>query len=278
MTIIFRPPREAIDMAVDRLKADGVVHPDARFNPAAPGNLRHEVAYYDRDFLYRLGRTEEEEEIVGSALYTLKARGLVPESASYESRSVDLHRKVVRETFEGTWTTLSPTMERLIYMLTSVRRPKHLLELGSFWGYTLAWFAEPCVGPHGCYRADRIIGIDIDEAMTARARANFDRLPCTESVTLISEDARTALESIPGPFDFVYIEAKQKGEAGLYRDLLERVYDRLDPAAWVIAHDNLDWTFASEMAEYLSYVRDPERFRESVSLEVDECGLELSIR
>ena len=45
----------------------------------------------------------------------------------------------------------------------------------------------------------------------------------------------------------------------------------------VIAHDSLDWSFAAEMAEYLPFARDPAHFAQSVSFEVDECGLELSI-
>lgn len=46
----------------------------------------------------------------------------------------------------------------------------------------------------------------------------------------------------------------------------------------MIAHDSLDWTFAGEMAEYLPFVRDGGRFSESVSFEVDQCGLELSVK
>jgi len=278
MAITFRAPNTAIEQALEKLKTDGVVHPDAAFNPAAPGGLRREVAYYDRDLLYRLGRTAAEEQTVDAALGLLKEQGLVPPSASYDAASVEPHRAEVREAFEGSWTTLSPTMERLMYMLTSVRRPGHLLELGSFWGYTLAWFAGPCVGTNRTQAAERIVGIDQDAAATAQARDNFARLPNGQGVELIAEDARTALARIAGPFDFVYIEAKSDDEKGLYLALARQVYDRLSEGAWMIAHDSLDWTFSEEMAEYLPFVRDRTRFRESVAFEIDECGVELSIR
>jgi predicted O-methyltransferase YrrM len=278
VAITFRAPRRAIDLAVRRLKNDGIVHADAAFNPEAPGGLRREVAYYDRDFMYRLGRTSGEEEIVDSALKLLQARGLVSASASYDKDACRKHRLTLRERFEGTWTTLSPTMERLFYMLTSVRRPGHLLELGSFWGYTLAWFAGPCVGAHPAYRAERIVGIDIDADMVSRARENFARLPNSGEVELIAEDARTAIDRLPGTFDFVYIEAKSDGGDGLYLSLLEQLYDRLQPGTWVMAHDSVDWSFADEMSAYLPYVRDKTRFSESIAFEVDECGLELTIK
>jgi len=278
MSIVFRASQGAIDLAVKKLKDDGMVHPDAVFKPDAPEDLRREVTYYDRDFLYRLGRTPVDEETVDGALAMLKEHGLAAPAASYDKRAFEKHRTDVREKFEGTWTSLTPAMERLMYMLTSIRRPMHLIEFGSFWGYTLAWFAGPCVGPHAVYQAERVIGIDIDAEMTAKAQVNFKRLGHSDNVELIAEDAATALDRIEDPFDFVYIEAKSDEMEGLYLSLLKQVYDRLAPGAWVIAHDSLDWSFSAEMAEYLPFVRDPSHFSESVSFEIDSCGLELSIR
>ncbi len=281
MSLTFRAPQRAVDLALAKLKSDGIVHPDAAFNHDATGSLRREVAYYDRDFICRLGRTSAEAEIVDAALGMLRQHGLVADSSSYDERAFEKHRAEVKGTFVGSWTSLSPTMERLLYMLTSVRRPQHLLELGSFWGYTLAWFAGPCVGGNRAYDAERIIGIDIDKEMTEQARANFATLPHADGVQLMAGDARSVLLDMPGPFDFVYIEAKSDDPGtsdGLYLTLLDQVYDRLAPGAWVIAHDSIDWTFAAEMAEYLPYVRESGRFSESVSVEIDECGLELSVK
>jgi hypothetical protein len=52
----------------------------------------------------------------------------------------------------------------------------------------------------------------------------------------------------------------------------------LSSGAWVIAHDNLDWSFADEMSLYLPFVRDKKHFSESISFDIDHCGLELSIK
>jgi hypothetical protein len=295
MPLTFRPQREAAELALQRMKDDRLVHVDAVFNDDAPGGLRSEVTRRDPHFAYRLGRTPLESEIVDGALGFLKAEGLVAEDADYDRAAVDRHRALLSETFEGSWTTLSPTMERLMYMLTSVRRPAHLLELGCFWGYTLGWFAGPCVGPDRAYEPERIIGIDVDADMIAKARSNFGKLPNAERVELIAEDARTAIDRIDGPFDFVYLEAKYENRqiaaseasgdtdplrpvSGLYLVLLRQIYDRLSEGAWVMAHDNLDWTAAKQMAPYLAFVRDRARFSQSVCFDVDDCGMELSIR
>jgi protein-L-isoaspartate O-methyltransferase len=299
VALTFHPSREAIALALEKMKADGLVHPDAAFNENAPDGLRSEVAYRDPYFAHRLGRTSLETGIVDSALELLKSEGHVPVSADYDRLAVDAHRTRLKEKFEGPWTSLSPTMERLMYMLTSVRRPAHLVELGSFWGYTLGWFAGPCIGPDRGYAAQRIIGIDVDVDMVKKARANFKKLENVSEVELIAEDARTALDRIEGPFDFVYIEAKYENKAiaeaeaaaeasgendplgpvsGLYLILLKQIYDRLPEGAWVMAHDNLDWTARKQLAPYLAFVRDKAHFRESICFDIDDCGMELSIR
>ena len=294
MAVTFNPSREAIELALEKMKDDGLVHPDAVFNEDAPGGLRREVTYRDAYFAYRLGRTAQESRIVDSALELLKREGHVSVSADYDRTAVDAHRVLLKE-FEGSWTSLSPTMERLMYMLTSVKRPAHLLELGSFWGYTLGWFAGPCIGLDRAYDAERIIGIDVDADMVEKARANFRKLENVGEVELIAEDARTALDRIEGPFDFVYLEAKYENRAiaagqasgendplgpvsGLYLILLKQLYDRLPEGAWVMAHDNLDWTARKELAPYLEFVRDKAHFRESICFDIDDCGMELSIR
>lgn len=278
MGLIFHPPREVIELALEELKANKQVHPDAVFNATAPDGLRKEVTYRDLDFTYRLGRTSLEEKVVDAALQFLKSQGLVTSEAGYDGAAFESLRRVVKQEFKGSWTSLSPTMERLIYMLTSVRRPKHLVEFGSFWGYTLAWFAGPCIGMNRCYEAEKIYGIDINAEMTERARENFGKVPNSDAVKLIAEDAGVALDRIPGPLDFVYIEAKSEKEKGLYLTLLQQVYDKLPEGAWVTAHDNLDYTFREEIQGYLSFVRDKAHFSCSICFDIDDCGIELSIK
>ncbi len=48
--------------------------------------------------------------------------------------------------------------------------------------------------------------------------------------------------------------------------------------AWVMAHDNLDWTARKQMAPYLEFVRDKAHFSESICFDIDDCRMELSIK
>ena len=278
MALTFHPPENVIKDTVERLKQNHQIHPDAVFNAAAENGLRKEVAYRDQDLTYRMGQSPLEEQIIDTALELLKSESLIDPASRYNKHAFMELRQLIKTGFEKNWTSISPVMARLIYMLTSVRKPRNLVEIGSFWGYTLAWFAGPCIGVSPAFEAHRIYGIDIDERMVQQARRNFDKIPNSSMIQHVAGDARKVLEEIPGPIDFLYIEAKLDEVKGLYLILLKQVYDKLPYGAWVIAHDNLDYSFRDEIREYLEFVRDKSHFSESICFDIDECGMELSIK
>lgn len=111
MSLVLRAPDRATDLAIAKLKSDGIVHPDAVFNPDAPGNLRREVAYYDRDFMGRLGRTPAEADVVDAALGMLKEHGLVGGASVYGAMAFEQHRSEVKNSFSGAWTSLRCTID-----------------------------------------------------------------------------------------------------------------------------------------------------------------------
>jgi len=135
---IFHPPETAIETALKKLKQDGVIHPDAFLNYKAEGGLRKEVTFRDDDLQYRLGNSPHEEGIVDAALQSLVSLKLIPADASYNKTSFNLFRTEIKQNFRGSWTSITPVMERLMYALTAVKKPRRLVELGSFWGNTLA--------------------------------------------------------------------------------------------------------------------------------------------
>ncbi len=275
---VFHPHEEAVEAALLWLKKDGVVHPDAKFNYSAEGGLRKEVAYRDADLLYRLARSPEEENVIDGAREMLVSQGHISSDANYDKSAFAQLRAEIKKEFTGTWTSITPVMERLMYMLTAVKRPARLVELGSFWGNTLAWFAGPCVGSNQEYAADKIYGVDIDVEITKQARENFARLDNCEAVELIGEDAAIALTRIDGPIDFLYLEAKDEKNNSGYLEFLKQAYDKLPKGAWVIAHDSTHYDHQKDLLPYLEWVRDTANFADSISFDVDSFGLELSIR
>ena len=64
----------------------------------------------------------------------------------------------------------------------------------------------------------------------------------------------------------------------IYLTLLQRAYDKMPTGSLVIAHDTLPEWFVRSASEYLDFVRDPAHFRESLSVEPDGVGIEVSVK
>jgi predicted O-methyltransferase YrrM len=267
-----------IEMALENLKRAGLVSRDAYFNYDAPQHLRREVTYRDFDFLSRLSRIAEVE-IVRSVLMWLKQKGVVPEGATYDEKAFDKLRQEVKGQFAIPGTSVTPVMERLLYMLSSVRRPRRVIGLGTHYGYALAWAIGPSCGSGRKYAAEKVYGIDIDAEATERAKENLHKLADTQHIELIAEDGLEAVERLKGPFDYVFldVESKELGK-GLYLELLKKLYGKVEEGGWVLAHDTVVPPFAGQLEAYLAYVRDGANFKESISFDVDAYGLELSIK
>ena len=278
MALIYTCENQVIEMALEKLKDAGLVSRDAYFNYDAPQNLRREVTYRDFDFLSRLSRTAETETI-RSILAWLKQKGIVPEGATYDEKAFDELRQEVKGQFVIPGTSVTPVMERLLYMLSSVRRPRRVIGLGTYCGYALVWAIGPSCGSGREYEAEKVYGIDIDAEATERAKENLGKLAYTDHIELIAEDGLGAVERLKGPFDYVFldVESKELGK-GLYLGLLKKIYGKVEEGGWVLAHDTVVPPFAEQLEAYLAYVRDGENFKESISFDVDAYGLELSVK
>jgi predicted O-methyltransferase YrrM len=278
MALIYTCENQVIEMALKKLKADGLVSRNAYFNHDAPRNLRKEVTYRDFDFLSRLGRTAEVE-TVRSILAWLKQEGIVPEGATYDQKAFSELRQEVKENFTMPGTSVTPVMERLLYMLSSVRRPRTVIAIGTYCGNALVWNVGSSCGQGKVYQADKVYAIDIDAEATERARTNLSKLRYTGHIELIAEDGLRAVERLEGPFDYVFldVDSKELGK-GLYLELLKALYEKVGVGGWVLAHDVVVPPFAGQLEGYLAFVRDRENFRVSILFDVDAFGLELSVK
>ncbi len=276
----FEAPLSAIEAAVLRLKDHGNVSPDATYNPGAPNGLRSEIAYHDEDFLWCLGRSAPgiERDVVQAAISFLAKHGISTGDFAIDEKRFREFRESVHGQFTGGWTSFTPVMERLFYTLTAIRQPSRMVEFGCFWGNTLAWFAGPALRGDRIYKADSIVGIDIDGAAIDAAAENFRKIGAEEEIQLIAADARQLAGDLEGPIDYLYLEAKEEGATPIYLDLLQAVYDKLPKGAWVIAHDIYDKDSIQDLKPYMDWVRDPSHFSSSFAFDIDFCGAELSVK
>jgi predicted O-methyltransferase YrrM len=270
--------REMAETALQRLKRTGFVAEDAWFNGRATHQLATEVGYRDLHFLYYLGQYAERE-ISAGVLELLKQNGIVASSAAYSSEAFERLRREVRVHFEIPDTAISPVMERLLYQLSAVKQPKRMIGIGIFCGNTLVWNAGASCNGGRVYEPEQVLGIDIDAQAIRLAQKNFSLLTEVDHVELIAEDGRLAADRLAGPFDYIYLDADSaENGKGIYLEMLQKLYPKLRRGGWVVAHDTTLPAFKPQLADYLGFVRDRRFFQESISLDVDVCGLELSVK
>ncbi len=149
-----------------------------------------------------------------------------PESLLLQKINRDTHAKVLMPRM------LSGHLQgRLLAMISHMIRPKRILEIGTFTGYSTLCLAEG-LAPDG-----HLVTIDINEELEDRVRGYF-RESGMEAV--IDYRIGNALEIIPtltGPFDLVFIDADKEN--------YQRYYDfvvNLVPLGGYILADNVLWS------------------------------------
>ena len=278
MSLKYTCSQDIIHEAVGKLKKSGRVADDASFNMDALEGLRREVSYRDLDFLEHLGYCNEVK-VVEDALNFLKQNGLASPEATYDPIAFINHRVEVKRKFEADWGTITPVAERLFYMLSSVRQPKRILAGGIFWGNAMIWNIGSSCGKGKVYDAERVYGLDLNADAVAQATRNINKLDDTEHVSLFVAEAIQYAKETTDTFDYVYLDVGiSQIEKSLNYDILKNLYDKLEPGAWVLTHDTTHPFFKKDFEKYLAFVHDKDLFETSICFDIDQYGLELSVK
>ena len=133
--------------------------------------------------------------------------------------------------------TRAPTMMvgtlegRLLTALVAMLRPRSVLEIGTFTGYSALSMAE-ALPPDG-----RIVTCDISEEHLAIARRHIAASPYAGVIEIRSGPALETIATLPGPFDLVFIDADKTS----YSAYFEATLAKLAPEG-VILVDNVLWS------------------------------------
>jgi caffeoyl-CoA O-methyltransferase len=120
---------------------------------------------------------------------------------------------------------------QFLAFLVHLARPAHVLEIGTFTGYSALAMAAAL--PPGA----RITSLDIDPGHVAIAREHIAASPYADRIEVIEGPAIESLRSLPGPFDLVFIDADKGG----YRRYYEDVLPKLSPHGAIVV-DNVLWS------------------------------------
>lgn len=120
---------------------------------------------------------------------------------------------------------------RLLKMLVRMIRPRRVLELGTFSGYSALCMAE-ALEPGATLHT-----VEVDDELEDFIRANLASTPAGESITLHIGDAMETMRGWDdGAFDLIFIDADKRAYADYYGEALRL----LRPGGFIIA-DNTLW-------------------------------------
>jgi predicted O-methyltransferase YrrM len=147
----------------------------------------------------------------------------------------------------GMW-NVSPREGLYLYNLVVKHHLKRGLEIGTSNGYSGIWIASGMRVTRG-----HLLTLEIDAERAALARENFQAAHVDSYVTLREGDARKVIPGLPGPFDFVFIDASKSD----YLAYLDMVLPKVSPGGVIVAHNVID--MSSELQNYIRRVEtDPQ--------------------
>ena len=145
---------------------------------------------------------------------------------------------------------LEPETAEIVSILARSSRARHILEIGTSNGYSTIWLAAS-VGPEG----GRVISIDRSSEKHRMAKDNLLTASLSQYVDLRLGDATEVIQTLPGPFDFVFFDADRTSAPGQLTLLLPK----LAPQALILADNVL--SHPEEIAGYLRMVKSLEQLQ-----------------
>ena len=159
----------------------------------------------------------------------------------HSSPESDALRKITRSTHLE---LINPRMlsghvqGRVLSMISQMIQPEHILELGTFTGYSALCLAE------GLTENGKLLTIEHNDELEDMIRRNLALSPLGEKVELVIGDAKEELRRLGERreakgaelFDLVFIDADKKE----YCDYLDLVLPLMREGGWILA-DNTLW-------------------------------------
>lgn len=160
---------------------------------------------------------------------------------------------------------ITPDTGRLLWMLVRMTRATRILEVGTSNAFSTIWLAAAARETGG-----RVITLEQSPDKVTQARANLARAGVADRVEIREGRAADSLAGLPGPFDFVFLDADRPS----YAIYLELVLPKLTPSGLLVA-DNIV-SHGPELEDYLGRVKsNPALF--SVTVPIGN-GEEISLK
>lgn len=120
---------------------------------------------------------------------------------------------------------------RVISMLTKMIKPKNILEIGTYTGYSALCFAE------GLQEGGKLFTLDINEELEDLVRKYINKSAYKDIIDYRIGDAAKLIPELNENFDIVFIDADKENYAKYY----DLIFDKVNKGGYIIA-DNVLWS------------------------------------
>ncbi len=120
---------------------------------------------------------------------------------------------------------------RILSMFSHMIRPKNILEIGTYTGYSAICFAE------GMQPDGKLITIDINHELETMANSYFKKSGFENQIEMKIGNAMDIVPSLTMNFDLVFIDADKHN----YSNYFDLVIDKVNKGGFIIA-DNVLWS------------------------------------
>ena len=146
--------------------------------------------------------------------------------------------KILQELTKETWQkVLNPRMlsgafqGRVLSMISKLIRPKNILEIGTYTGYSTLCFTE------GLSKEGKIITIDKNEELETLQNKYFEKSGYRSQIQQMVGDATKIIPTLCQQFDLVFIDADKSN----YINYFHLIIDKIKPGG-IILSDNVLWS------------------------------------
>ena len=119
---------------------------------------------------------------------------------------------------------------KLLEFISKMARPKRILEIGTFTGYSAICLAK------GLIQDGELITIERNDELKDFAETYFAKAGLDSHIQLITGEALSVISGLSGYFDIVFIDAEKSEYTEYYKAVIEKV-----PSGGIILADNVLW-------------------------------------
>ena len=145
---------------------------------------------------------------------------------------------------------------KILYEIIVQNKYKRALEVGTSTGHSGIWIAWALSKTGG-----KLITVEIDEERRKQALANFKEAGLSDTIDSRLGDAHKLVNELPGPFDFVFIDA----DKDWYTNYAKALIPKLEPGGCMTAHNVEEGRFGMRgTREYYEYMKNLPEFETSL--------------